>query len=67
MATAQNFFIHNIKLLPTGFAGKPDDQQAWNLQQGLLAMAKQLDEIQAQQKSLASHLSNVESLLRGLR
>lgn len=40
--SAEKYFIENINLQPRGLGGAPQDAQAWNLNYGLLEMAKQL-------------------------
>ena len=55
---AQWYFTANLRAIGKDSAGKPKDPLAWNLNYGLLELAKQLDAIQAEQVALRSGIAN---------
>lgn len=45
-ARAIRCFKENIELMPKDIAGNPLDKQAWNLNQGLLSLARAIAQIE---------------------
>lgn len=65
-SVAQRFFEDNISRVPMTF-GQPQDTQAWNTNQGLAAMAQQLDEVLQLLQSQQQEIRQLRSDLRALR
>ncbi len=64
---AKKYFTENLNMLPKGLGGAPLDQEKHNLYAGLLELAKQLDQIQKDQRTQHNDLGHLQSIVRGLR
>ena len=64
MAKPFDFFEDNFKRLPLDQSRTPLDPEKHNLYAGLMALAKQLDDIQARQKHLESALNQLAARVR---
>ncbi|MCV2365547.1 hypothetical protein LNV23_19025 [Paucibacter sp. DJ1R-11] len=58
MSTTQaiRHFKENLELIPKDLTGEPLDQEAWNLNQGLLALAKSLAQVQSELRDLKNDI-----------
>lgn len=66
MSVAEKWFTANLRTIPTGLGGVPSDPVAWNLYQGLLAMAQDVAktriDLQRVQSDLQQALQELHSL-----
>lgn len=61
--SAEKYFVDNINRLPKGLGGVPADPEKHNLYHGLLALAKQISQLQQELAQTQSELQRLRSRL----
>ncbi len=67
MNDAERCFTENLRLIGRGLGGHPNDPQAWNLNQGLLALTREVASLQQDLQQLRSDLRGVRTELQSIR